>query len=61
MCQKASKTKYNEIRVPKVLFRFLNKLKNVIQNTGLIFISNNTNNENRNTKLMRVWKVSLDF
>lgn len=61
MCQKISKTKYNEIYVPNVLFRFLNKLKNVIQNTALIFIFNNTINENEKEKLMRAWKVSLDF
>ena len=61
MCQKISKTKYNEIYVPNVLFRFLNKLKNVIQNTALIFIFNNTINENEKVKLMRAWKVSLDF
>ena len=61
MCQKISKTKYNEIHVPNVLFRFLNKLKNVIQNTELIFIFNNTINENEKVKLMRAWKVSLDF
>ena len=61
MCQKISKTKYNEIYVPNVLFRFLNKLKNVIQNTALIFIFNNTINENEKVKLMRAWKFSLDF
>lgn len=61
MCQKISETKYNEIHVPNVLFRFLNKLKNVIQNTALIFIFNNTINENEKVKLMRAWKVSLDF
>lgn len=55
------KNKYNEIHVPNVLFRFLNKLKNVIQNTALIFIFNNTINENEKVKLMRAWKVSLDF